>query len=435
VKANLGARMSNESFLSLFMLGVLVVLFGVACLFVPNFYRPRNMVNILTNNWFIVILGIGVTFLLITGNFDMSVGGNIAMTGVLSVWFCQAAGVSQNVLANGLGLPYAAALVLALVCAMGIGAINAFFIARLKVPSIIITLGTMMLARGVAQIVTRGAQRNTSLPADDRDLRLEDNLEEFTEVIQAELDFLAGQLAANRASGRALFGVVPGAGLGDIACVPGPWMKHPKGIRDITEWYISTASRREFLHRLFDRQTDIVLHNLSRIHRVVGEAMDLAWVCGTDFGTQSSTFCSPQTYTELYQPYYLKVNNWIHRNTGWKTFKHCCGSVTTLMEGFIASGFDVLNPVQWTAANMDPKGLKQRFGDRIVFWGGGVDTQRTLPFGTPAQVRQEVLRACEIFAPGGGFVFNTIHNIQARTPIQNVVAMLEAVKEFNGGQR
>ena len=164
MKTNLGARISNESFLSLFMLGVLVVLFGVACLFVPNFYKPQNMINILTNNWFIVILGIGVAFLLITGNFDMSVGGNIAMTGVLSVWFCQAAGVSQNVLANGLGLPYAAALVLALACAMGIGAINAFFIARLKVPSIIVTLGTMMLARGVAQIVTRGAQRNTSLP-------------------------------------------------------------------------------------------------------------------------------------------------------------------------------------------------------------------------------------------------------------------------------
>lgn len=277
--------------------------------------------------------------------------------------------------------------------------------------------------------------RQPPLPADDRDLRLADNLEEFTEVTQAELDFLAAQLPANRQSGRALFGVVPGAGLGDIACVPGPWLKHPKGIRDITEWYISTASRREFLHRLFDRQTDIVLANLAKIHRAVGEAMDLAWVCGTDFGTQSSTFCSPQTYTELYQPYYLKVNNWIHRNTKWKTFKHCCGSVTTLMEGFIDSGFDVLNPVQWTAANMEPKGLKEKFGDRIVFWGGGVDTQRTLPFGTPAQVRQEVLRACEIFAPGGGFVFNTIHNVQARTPIQNVIAMLEAVKEFNGGQR
>ena len=164
VEKTIGGRMSNESFITLFMLGVLVVLFGVACIFVPNFYRPQNMINIRTNNWFIVILGIGVTFLLITGNFDMSVGGNIAMTGVLSVYFCQAANVSQNVLANGLGLPYGAALALALLCAMGIGAINAFFIARLKVPSIIITLGTMMLARGVGQIVTRGAQRNTSLP-------------------------------------------------------------------------------------------------------------------------------------------------------------------------------------------------------------------------------------------------------------------------------
>jgi uroporphyrinogen-III decarboxylase len=102
------------------------------------------------------------------------------------------------------------------------------------------------------------------------------------------------------------------------------------------------------------------------------------------------------------------------------------------MEGFIRSGFDVLNPVQWTAANMEPRMLKTKFGDRIVFWGGGVDTQRTLPFGTPAQVRQEVLRACEIFAPGGGFVFNTIHNVQARTPIENVIAMLDAVREFNG---
>ncbi len=274
--------------------------------------------------------------------------------------------------------------------------------------------------------------RQPPLPADDRDLRLEDNLEEFTEVTRAELDFLAAQLAANRASGRALFGVVPGAGLGDIACVPGPWLKHPKGIRDITEWYISTASRREFLHRLFDRQTDIVLGNLAKIHRVVGEAMDLAWVCGTDFGTQSTTFCSPQTYGELYQPYYLKVNNWIHRKTKWKTFKHCCGSISTFMEGFISSGFDVLNPVQWTAANMDPRMLKDKYGERIVFWGGGVDTQKTLPFGTPAQVRQEVLNACRIFAPGGGFVFNTIHNVQAGTPLENVTAMLEAVREFNG---
>jgi ribose transport system permease protein len=163
-KNTVGSRMSNESFISLFMLGVLVVLLSIACAFVPNFYLPQNMLNLLTNNWYVIILGIGVTFLLITGNFDLSVGGNIALTGVLSVYFCQVANVSKNVLANGLGLPYGVAVGLALLCAGGIGAVNAFFIARLKVPSIIITLGTMMLARGVAQIITRGAQRNTSLP-------------------------------------------------------------------------------------------------------------------------------------------------------------------------------------------------------------------------------------------------------------------------------
>jgi ribose transport system permease protein len=159
-----GGRMSDESFITLFMAGVLIALYGIACIVVPNFLRPQNIINILTNNWYIVILGIGVAFLLITGNYDMSVGGVIAMTGVLSVWFCQGANVSRNDLANGLGLPYIVAVALALVCAMGIGALNAFFIAKLKVPSIIITLGTMMLSRGLAQVITHGAQRNTSLP-------------------------------------------------------------------------------------------------------------------------------------------------------------------------------------------------------------------------------------------------------------------------------
>jgi len=160
----IGSHMSNDSFITLIMVGVLVALFGIACLFVPNFWLPQNMINLFTNNWYLIILGIGVTFLLITGNFDMSVGGVVAMTGVLSVYFCQAANVSDNALANGLGLPYGVAVVLALVCAMAIGGINAFFVAKLKVPSIIITLGTMMLARGLAQIVTQGAQRNTRLP-------------------------------------------------------------------------------------------------------------------------------------------------------------------------------------------------------------------------------------------------------------------------------
>jgi len=163
-KPSISGKMSNESFITFLMIGVLLALFSVAAVFVPNFYQPQNILNLITNNWYIIILGIGVTFLLITGNFDLSVGGVIALTGVLAVYFSQAANVSQNALANGLGLPYGVAVVLALCGAMGIGAINAFFVVRLKVPSIIVTLGTMMVARGIAQVITLGAQRNTSLP-------------------------------------------------------------------------------------------------------------------------------------------------------------------------------------------------------------------------------------------------------------------------------
>lgn len=269
-------------------------------------------------------------------------------------------------------------------------------------------------------------------PIDEDKLKAEDNLEEFGPLSQEELDFLIAGLKEQKKTGRAALGVVPGAGLGDIACVPAPWMNNPKGIRDIEEWYISTVARPELLHEIFDRQTDIAIQNLARIHAAIGEGMDVAWVCGTDFGTQNSTFCSPSTYDTLYKPYYKKVNGWIHANTSWKTFKHCCGAVESFMEAFIDSGFDIMNPIQWTATGMDPRILKDRYGDRLVFWGGGVDTQKTLPFGTPKQVREEVLRVCEIFAPGGGFVFNTIHNIQANTPIINIIAMLDALDEFNG---
>jgi ribose/xylose/arabinose/galactoside ABC-type transport system permease subunit len=163
-KPILGSRLSDESFITLFMVGVLILVFSFACFFVPNFFTAQNIINLITNNWFVIIIGIGVTFLLITGHFDMSVGGVIALTGVLSVYFCQGVNVSKNPLANGLGLPYVVALGLALVCAMGIGGLNAFFVTKLKVPSIIVTLGTAMLARGAAQVITQGAQRNTSLP-------------------------------------------------------------------------------------------------------------------------------------------------------------------------------------------------------------------------------------------------------------------------------
>lgn len=269
-------------------------------------------------------------------------------------------------------------------------------------------------------------------PIDEDRLNPEDNLEEFAPVSSDDLRFFAAQTRAARATGRAVIAGFGGTAFGDIALVPGLNLKHPKGIRDVAEWYMSTTSRRDYIKRVFERQCDIALTNLEKINAVVGDNIDALFVCGTDFGTQFSTFCSVPTFRDLYLPYYKRVNHWVHRHTGWKTFKHSCGSVIKFVDAFIDAGFDILNPVQCSAAGMEPRNLKAGYGDRLVFWGGGVDTQRVLPFGTPAEVREQVLERCEIFSKGGGFVFNTIHNVQAETPVANILAMFDAVHEFNG---
>jgi hypothetical protein len=269
-------------------------------------------------------------------------------------------------------------------------------------------------------------------PLEEDKLDPADNLEEYQPWTEAEVDYLEAQIRRAAATGRAVVASFGGTSLGDIALVPGPGLKHPKGIRDITEWYVSTRTRRDYIHRVFDQQCEIALGNLERIARRAGNLVDVVNLCGTDFGTQTSSFCSVGTFRELWLPYYQRINQWVHRNTGWKTFKHSCGAVAKFIPGFIEAGFDILNPVQCSAAGMDPAELKRAYGGQIVFWGGGADTQKTLPFGTPAQVREEVLRRCEVFAPGGGFVFNTVHNVQAGTPVENIVAMVDAVAEFNG---
>ena len=267
---------------------------------------------------------------------------------------------------------------------------------------------------------------------DDEKLDPADNLEEFGPACPADLDHLQHAASAAAATGSGVAAGFGGTSLGDIANVPGPSLKHPKGIRDVAEWYISTRTRREYIHRVFERQCEIAIANLERIRQYTGEAVDVMYVCGTDFGTQTSAFCSVPTFRELWLPYYRRINDWVHRHTHWRCFKHSCGSVERFFESFIEAGFDIINPVQCSAAGMDPAELKRKYGSRLVFWGGGVDTQKTLPFGTPYQVREEVLRRCEIFAPGGGFAFNSIHNLQAGTPVVNIVAMLDAVHEFNG---
>ncbi|MBU8913023.1 MAG: methyltransferase [Spirochaetales bacterium] len=269
-------------------------------------------------------------------------------------------------------------------------------------------------------------------PIVEEDLDPEDNLEEFKPISTEDIAFFGREIQALADSSRGSIANFGGTGLGDIALVPGPFMKHPKGIRDVTEWYVSTVTRQDYLHTVFEKQTDVALENLTRLNGLVGDQIEAMFLCGTDFGTQTSLFCSEETFLDLYAPYYRKMTSWIHENTGWKVFKHTCGAIVPLIERFIEVGFDILNPVQCSAAGMDPAHLKKTFGDRVTFWGGGVDTQKTLPFGTPEEVEQEVLSRLEIFAPGGGFVFNVIHNIQAKTPVASIVAMIDAVRQFNG---
>ena len=269
-------------------------------------------------------------------------------------------------------------------------------------------------------------------PIHDDALNPEENLEEFSLLQEEDLKYWETEINKYVDSGKALVATFGGTAFGDIALVPAMQLRNPRGIRDITEWYMSTITRRDYIHAVFERQCEVGLENLKKIFKVVGNDIDVVFICGTDFGSQTSQFCSNETYDNLYAPYYKRINDWIHKNTSWKSFKHSCGAVEPLMNNFIASGFDIINPVQITAAGMDPTYLKKTYGENIVFWGGGVDTQKVLPFGKPEEVTNQVLYLCEIFSKNGGFIFNTIHNIQANIPVENIIAMFNGVRKFNG---
>ena len=265
-------------------------------------------------------------------------------------------------------------------------------------------------------------------PIDDANLKVEDNLEEFTVLADEQLDYLRARAEDLYDSTEySVVGTFGGMAFGDIALVPATSLKHPKGIRDVEEWYISTIIRHDYIKKVFDSQSKIALENLELIRQAVGDKIDVIFTSGTDFGSQQAPFVSPDTYAELFMPFNKRLNDWIHANTPWKSFIHTCGAVEPLIPLFIEAGFDILNPVQTGAAGMDPATLKAKYGDRITFWGGLVDTQTTLPFGTADQVAEEARRRVEIFGKGGGFVADPIHNIQAGVPIENLLRMYEAV--------
>jgi len=266
-------------------------------------------------------------------------------------------------------------------------------------------------------------------PIDEDNLDVRDNLEEFGPLSQGQVDFMVASARGAASAGKGAILSVPGTAFGDIALVPAMWMRRTKGIRDVQEWYMATAANRDYVYAIFEKQCEIGLANLEVLAKALGDDVQAAFATGTDFGTQNGLFISPNAYRDLYQPFHKQINAFIHANTNWKVFIHSCGAISELIPDLIESGYDILNPVQCSACGMDAAKLKEAYGDRLTFWGGAVDTQKTLPFGTPEEVYDEVRGRIDILGKNGGFVFNAIHNVQAGVPIENVLAMFKAYRD------
>lgn len=271
--------------------------------------------------------------------------------------------------------------------------------------------------------------RQKPLTAENLDPRLwvEQTLARYTDEDLRYLERASRR--ARRETDLAVIGNFCDGGLGDIGLVPGPGTKDPSGVRDPQEWYVSLITRKSYIQDIFGYQTELALDNLKVYLQACGDRIDVIDVSETDFGGQRGLLVSRGLFRELWTPHLKRINDWIHRNTGWKVFYHTCGSVAELLEDFIEIGVDILNPVQYTAEGMVPGALKQRFGDRLVFWGGGVDSQRVLPFGTEQEVRGEVAGNLETLGQGGGYVFAVVHNLQANVPPENIRALFDAFQE------
>jgi uroporphyrinogen decarboxylase len=194
-------------------------------------------------------------------------------------------------------------------------------------------------------------------------------------------------------------------------------------------FFMRLAGEPEFSRRLLERLTEAVIADLKLYLEAVGEYIQVIGF-GDDLGFQNGPQIDPRLFRSLVKPLLREIYGTAHSLSPAKVFLHSCGSVYEFIEDFIEIGVDILNPVQTSAARMDAGALKELFGGRIAFWGGGADAQNVLPRGTPQEVRRDVSRRIEVMEPGGGFVFAPIHNLQPDIPPQNIAAMYE---EATGG--
>jgi uroporphyrinogen decarboxylase len=196
-------------------------------------------------------------------------------------------------------------------------------------------------------------------------------------------------------------------------------------LRGLERWFMDTIENPAFCEALLDRTLEFWLGYYREFMKEIGDLVDVVMI-GDDIGGQSGPLFSPSFYRRVVKPRQKKLVQHIKHLTDAKVWYHTCGSVRQLIPDLLDNGIDILNPVQISAADMDPRDLKADFGDRLTFWGGGIDTQHVLGVARPTEVMEHVRRNLEVFKPGGGYVFNSVHNIQAGVPPENIVAMFAA---------
>jgi uroporphyrinogen decarboxylase len=201
-------------------------------------------------------------------------------------------------------------------------------------------------------------------------------------------------------------------------------------LRRIDNFLMDLVAEPEQVERLLEALMEIHLATLEKVCGAVGDIADLCRF-GDDLGMDTGPFMAPGTYRSLFKRHHTRLCDYVHRHSSMHTFLHSCGSIHALLPDLIEAGFEVINPVQTACHHMEPDRLKREFGRDVTFWGGGVDTRKALNHGSPAEVRADVLNRLAIFAPGGGFVFNTVHNILPDVPPENIVAMYDAIDEFH----
>ena len=201
-------------------------------------------------------------------------------------------------------------------------------------------------------------------------------------------------------------------------------------MRKTDEFLMDLLAEPQQAHAFLDALLESHMATLEKTCEAVGDLVDIIRF-GDDLGMTTGPFFSNKTYREFFKPRYKKMCDYVRAHSTMRTMLHSCGGIYELIPELIEAGFEILNPVQINAARMEPERLKRDFGKDVTFWGGGCDTSRVLNRATPAEVKKHVLHNLEIFSKGGGFVFNTVHNIMPDVPPENIVAMYEAVDEFN----